>query len=124
MGRLLDVDLAWQERPLLKASLLESGLSFVAIYTVLAWLGLTPIHAALAAAIGISSSPAVVLLVVKELGAKGPMTDRTLMLVAMNNILSFLVFTALLPLVHYAVHKASWTQSCSRPATCCWFRCW
>lgn len=115
LGRLLDVELAWHERPLLAASVLESALSFAAIYTVLAWLGLTPIHAALAAAIGISSSPAVVLLVVKELGAKGPMTDRTLMLVALNNILSFLVFTALLPLVHYAVHKSSWTQSLLAP---------
>jgi len=55
-----------------------------------------------------------VLLVVKELGAKGPLTDRSLMLVAMNNILSFLAYTALLPFIHYA-HNSGWEIAVLEP---------
>ncbi len=107
MGRLLDVELVWRERSLALASGLEALLSFGAVFGVLAYLGFPTVHAGLAAAIGISSSPAVVLLVVKELGARGPITERTLVLVALNNAISFLAFLALLPFVHRA-HNATW----------------
>lgn len=115
MGRLLDIRQALHERPLIAASLLESTLSFGLIFAALSLLGLDPLHAVLAGAIGISSSPAVVMLVVRELGAKGPMTDRALMLVAINNILSFLVFTSLLPLLHYS-QAADWDTILLQPA--------
>lgn len=115
MGRLLDIRHALQERPLIAAALLESTLSFGLIFTALSLIGLDPLHAALAGAIGISSSPAVVMLVVRELGAKGPMTERALMLVAINNILAFLVFTSLLPLLHYS-QAADWDTILLQPA--------
>ena len=114
LGRLLDLSLARQERPLLVAALAEAGLAFLAVFAVLTRFNVPPIQAAVAAAIGISSSPAVVLLVVRELGAKGPLTDRSLMLVAMNNILSFLAYTALLPFIHYA-HNAGWAIAVLEP---------
>ena len=107
LGRLLNLPLAFRAKGLLGASLMESALSFLLVFGVLNALGIAPLPAALAAAIGISSSPAVVLMVVKELNAKGPLTDRTLMLVALNNILSFLAYTALLPLLHYT-QAADW----------------
>lgn len=115
MGRLLDIRRALQERALIAAALLESTLSFGLIFAALSWLGLDTLHAALAGAIGISSSPAVVMLVVRELGAAGPMTERALMLVAINNILSFLVFTSLLPLLHYS-QAAGWDTILLQPA--------
>lgn len=115
MGRLLDIRQALQERPLIGASLLESALSFGLVFMALSWLGLDSLHAALVGAIGISSSPAVVMLVVRELGAKGPMTERALMLVAINNILAFLVFTSLLPLLHYS-QAADWNTILLQPA--------
>ena len=115
MGRLLDIRHALRERPLIAAALLESALSFGLIFAALSWLDFDPVHAALAGAIGISSSPAVVMLVVRELGAKGPMTERALMLVAINNILSFLVFTSLLPLLHYS-QAADWDTILLQPA--------
>lgn len=114
MGRLLDVDLLRRERILAGASLLEALLSFAAVFGVLAYMGLPVVPAALAGAIAISSSPAVVLLVVRELGAKGPLTERTLALVALNNVLSFLAFSALLPFVHRA-HNADWIDSLVGP---------
>jgi len=114
MGRLLDLELLWRERSLALASALECALSFVAILITLLYIGMPAIPAALAAAIGVSSSPAVVLLVVKELGAKGPVTERTLVLVALNNVISFLVFLALVPFVHRA-HNADWGSTLLGP---------
>ncbi|WP_323002469.1 cation:proton antiporter [Denitromonas sp.] len=114
LGRLLDLSLAWRERPLLAAAVAEAGLAFAAVFLILMQFDIAPIQAAVAAAIGISSSPAVVLLVVRELGAKGPLTDRSLMLVAMNNIFSFLAYTALLPFIHYA-HNSGWEIAVLEP---------
>lgn len=114
LGRLLNLPLAFRAKGLLGASLLESALSFALVFGVLYSLGIAPLPAALAAAIGISSSPAVVLMVVKELDASGPLTDRTLMLVALNNILSFLAYTLLLPFLHYA-QAADWNTVALQP---------
>ncbi|HQV13574.1 MAG TPA: cation:proton antiporter [Denitromonas sp.] len=114
LGRLLDLSLARRERSLFAAAIAEAGLAFAGIFAVLTLFDIAPMQAAVAAAIGISSSPAVVLLVVKELGAKGPLTDRSLMLVAMNNILSFLAYTALLPFIHYA-HNSGWEIAVLEP---------
>ncbi len=114
LGRLLNLPLALRARGLLWASLLESFLSFLLVFGVLTALGIAALPAALAAAIGISSSPAVVLMVVKELDASGPLTDRTLMLVALNNILSFLAYTLLLPFLHYT-QAADWDMVIVQP---------
>ncbi len=114
LGRLLDVGRAVRERPLLAAAALEAGLSFVLVFAALYGLGIAPLQAAVAAAIAISSSPAVVLLVVKELKAAGPLTERTLSLVAFNNLLSFFAFMALLPFMHYA-QDAGWETIVLQP---------
>ncbi len=114
LGRLLDLRSVLMNRPLLAASLLESGLAFAAIYWVLREFAFSPVEAALAAAIGMSSSPAVVTMVARELGAKGSLTDNTLALVALNNILSFFTFTALLPYLHHA-HDMAWTAAIWAP---------
>lgn len=63
--------------------------------------------AAIVAAICTSSSPAVLIHVGHELNAKGPVTDSANSLVALNNVISFLVFSALLPIGHYEA-GASW----------------
>ena len=114
LGQLLNLPLAFRAKGLIWASLLESALSFVLVFGVLYTLGIPPLPAALAAAIGISSSPAVALMVVKELDASGPLTDRTLMLVALNNILSFLAYTLLLPFLHYT-QAADWNTVLLQP---------
>jgi len=53
--------------------------------------------AVLAAAIAVSSSPAVLIHVVGELHAEGPTVDAAEALVAMNNVLAFLLFSLALP---------------------------
>lgn len=114
VGRLLELRAVLANRALLFASLLESGLAFAAIYWVLRQFAFSPLEAALAAAIGMSSSPAVVVMVARELGAKGPLTDNTMALVAINNVFSFFAFTALLPYLHHT-QNVSWDSAIWNP---------
>ncbi len=108
LGLQLDMAHLRRDRVLLLSSIAEGVLSFSAIYTVLGLLGVSSLHAALVAAVGVSSSPAVVLLVAKEFNAQGPVTTRALSHVAINNFLSFFLFTLLLPFLHYS-QQARWS---------------
>jgi Kef-type K+ transport system membrane component KefB len=62
----------------------------------------------------ISSSPAVLLHVAHEVGAKGPLTEAAKTLVALNNVISFVVFSLLLPILHYSA-DSSWTMIVFQP---------
>ncbi len=103
------VDLAWLRRdPWLGAtSVLESALSFALIFLALLLFDVRPLYAAVAASIGIATSPAVVMTVVHELRAEGQVTERTMSLVAMNNVIAFVVATMLLAGIHHE-YRAGW----------------
>jgi len=92
------VSFGWVRRnpALLVASLLESGLTFIAVYLVMQALDIAPLAAALIAAISMSTSPAVVLAVTQELRAQGQVTERTLLLTALNSIYAVVLSTLLL----------------------------
>lgn len=100
LGMHLDLGKLRQDHSILVTSLLECTLSFALIYFALTAIGISPIYASLAGAAGISVSPAVVLLVVRELDAQGPVTERALTLVALNNTVAFFTFTLILPTLH------------------------
>ncbi|WP_131111014.1 cation:proton antiporter [Sulfuricystis thermophila] len=102
LGLSLDLRAMLRDRRLLFVAAAESSASFLACYGLLVWLGLSPFLAALAAAIAISSSPAVLIHVAHELGAVGPTTERAKEMVALNNLFSFLAFSAALPFAHLA----------------------
>ncbi len=114
LGLQLDMTHLRQNRTLLLSSIAEGLLSFSAIYLVLTMLGIGSLHAALVAAVGVSSSPAVVLLVAREFNAQGPVTERALSHVAMNNFLSFFLFTLLLPFLHYS-QQTGWSVIMLQP---------
>lgn len=98
IGRLLDVRAMARDQGLIATALAEGAASFLLVFVVLSQvLGMDPLPSALVAAIGVSSSPAVLFVVANELGAKGPLTERAFNLVAINNVVAFLLFTALLP---------------------------
>src|SRR5882762_610360 len=81
------IDLGWLKRSprLALTSLAESGLSAILIYVTLTQLfGVGSLHAAVAAAIGLATSPAVVMRITADLGAEGQVTERTLLLTALN----------------------------------------
>ncbi|WP_353400163.1 cation:proton antiporter [Hydrogenophaga sp. 5NK40-0174] len=100
LGLSLDFKELIRDRPLLLVSLVESALTFAAVYYALMWLGVDQLASAVISAIAISSSPAVLMHVSHELGAHGRTTDRSEALVAMNNVIAFLVFAAMMPLVY------------------------
>jgi hypothetical protein len=76
---------------------------------LLAFLGVDPLEAAVAATFGVATAPAVVLLVTRELRADGPVTRRTLWLVALNNILAILGLAILLPFIEARALGTPWS---------------
>ena len=96
------VDLGWLRRNpwLLATSILEAGLAFVAMFAVLLLIDVPPLLAALAAAIGIATGPAVVLSLVRELRAQGQVTERMLLLTSLNCVYAFIVASILLAWLH------------------------
>ncbi|MEP6557191.1 MAG: cation:proton antiporter [Burkholderiales bacterium] len=87
-----------RNRALVVSALVESVVTFGAIYALLAWTGAPPVVSIIAASIAVSSSPAVLIHVAEELRAQGPSMDAAQALVAMNNIFSFVLFSFSLPL--------------------------
>lgn len=92
------VSFGWLRRnpALLAASVLESALTFVAVFAVLRWLDVAPLASALVATVSMSSSPAVVLAVTREARSQGQVTERVLLLTAMNGIYAVVLSTLLL----------------------------
>jgi Kef-type K+ transport system membrane component KefB len=105
------VSWGWLRRnPALAAtSVLEALLTFVVVFYVMRLGGFSPLAAALIAAIAIATSPAVVLAVVRESRAQGQVTERTLLLTALNSIYAVLVSTLLLGWVQVDAHAAEFS---------------
>ncbi len=97
LGLSLDFKDLIHDKALLVISAVECSLTFGIVYWALAWVGVTGLPAAVIAAVAISSSPAVLIHVAHELGACGPVTERAQSLLALNNMIAFIVFAALLP---------------------------
>lgn len=97
LGTSLDLRFIRQHPALVLTSLAEATVTFLACFTTLYWLEFNVVLSALISAILISSSPAVLLHVAHETGAKGPVTETAKTLVALNNCWSFLVFAAVIP---------------------------
>lgn len=114
LGLSLDLKVVLRDKVLVLASLAESALTFAAVYGALSWLGMEPLPSAVVAAIAISSSPAVLLHVAHELGAKGPITQRGQVLVALNNVFAFLMFAGLMPAL-YRQSEAPWSTMIGAP---------
>lgn len=114
LGLSLDIATLGRAPHLLVTAVLESTATFAAVYLTLGYFGFSPLPAALIAAISISSSPAVLIHVAHENNASGPVTDASQSLVALNNVIAFLVFSALLPSFHSAA-DAPWQTTVLQP---------
>ena len=97
LGATLHPVLVLRNRPLLVTALVEALATFGAITALMLFIGSSPVVAVLAAAIAVSSSPAVLIHVAEELHAKGPTVEAARSLVAANNVLSFVLFSLTLP---------------------------
>lgn len=110
------VDLGWLRRNpwLLATSVLESALAFGAVFVVLLLLDVRPLLAALAAAIGIATGPAVVLSLTRELRAQGQVTERMLLLTSLNCIYAFVAVSMLLAWLHQE-YSNQWLSIAAHP---------
>ena len=92
------VDFAWLRRNpwLLATSVLESGLAFGAMFGVLLAVQAPPLLAAMAAAIGVATAPAVALTLSRELRAQGQVVERMLLFTALNCVYAFISVSVLL----------------------------
>jgi Kef-type K+ transport system membrane component KefB len=119
LGFRLDFKWLRANRWLLVAAIAESLFCFWAIFAALAFFGFRPVLAAMAAAIGTATSPAVVMLVVQELRAQGQITERLLLFTAVNSVFAFVLLTLLLPFLHLE-HEAGWEQALLHPLYLLW----
>jgi Kef-type K+ transport system membrane component KefB len=96
------VDLGWLRRNpwLLATSVLEAGLAFAAVFALLTLLDVRPVAAAAAAALAMLTSPAVVMTVVKDLRAQGQVTERLLLLTALNTAYAVIACAVVAGWVH------------------------
>ncbi len=92
------MNLQWMKRDwtLAATALAENALSFGAVFAVLIAFDYPAVMAALAAAIAMATSPAVLLLIVQDTRAEGQVTERALNLVALNSLLASILSTILL----------------------------
>jgi len=115
IGRRLDLRWLIHNRDLLKATLGEITLSFLAIFFfAYAVVGLIPAWAAAAAAVTMASAPAVVLLTVEESNAQGQVTERIIMHTALSSAAAFIVFAVVLGVVH-AEYSDDWLNAVVHP---------
>ncbi len=100
LGLSIDVKRIRQDRPVVLVSLIESTLTFFAVYFGLGLVGISGLAAAVIGTIAVSSSPSVLIHVAHELKASGPVTERAMLLVALNNVIAFVAFAAVLPAMY------------------------
>lgn len=110
------VDIFWLRRNpwLLGTSIVESFLSFSLVFFVLQLVGASALLSAVAAAIGVSTSPAVVLSLSRDLRAQGQVTERMLILTALNCIFAFLGTSVLLGWIA-SEHSRDWVTILGHP---------
>jgi Kef-type K+ transport system membrane component KefB len=114
LGRRLDLNWLRRDRWFAATAVAECALTFGCIYFALTLFGIPALYAAVAAAIGISTSPAVVMLVAQEMRAEGQVTERVLNLVAINSVVAVVLATMLLSWIHHEYH-AGWIIVLSHP---------
>ncbi|MBH9553670.1 cation:proton antiporter [Inhella gelatinilytica] len=115
LGATLNLQRALRNRRLVFTSLIEGLGTALAIGVLMGAIG-APLEVVLvAAAIAVSSSPAVLIHVADELRARGPVLQGAKALVAGNNLLSFLLFTLVLP-VALRAGDVQWVTALALPA--------
>lgn len=114
LGRRLDMGWLARDPWLAATGVAESLLVFGCIYFALTLLDVRPLYAAVAAALGVATSPAVMMLMVQETRAEGQVTERALHLTAINNVAAFTGATMLISNIHHE-YEAGWMVAALHP---------
>jgi Kef-type K+ transport system membrane component KefB len=107
LGSQINIRQLYSNRSILWMGVAESFLTFFMIFLALQLLKINTLTAALAAAIGVSSSPALTLALAGDKGNMGEVSQRSLTLTAINNILAFCLFMFLIPFLHASANPDS-----------------
>jgi Kef-type K+ transport system membrane component KefB len=111
------LDLAWLRRTpaLALMGVAESlGAAALVFFTLYYYFDLAALAAGVAAAIAISTSPAVLMRVAADLRAEGQVTERALIITAINGVLAFLALTVLIPWLHFE-YRGGWLTMLAHP---------
>jgi Kef-type K+ transport system membrane component KefB len=111
------LDLAWLRRTpaLALMGVAESvGAAVLVFFTLHYYFDLVPLAAGVAAAIAVSTSPAVLMRVAADLRAEGQVTERALIVTAINGVLAFLALTVLIPWLHFE-YRGGWLTMVTHP---------
>jgi Kef-type K+ transport system membrane component KefB len=111
------LDLAWLRRTpaLALMGVAESlGAAALVFFTLHYYFDLVPLAAGVAAAIAVSTSPAVLMRVAADLRAEGQVTERALIITAINGVLAFLALTVLIPWLHFE-YRGGWLTMITHP---------
>ncbi len=114
LGRRIDYQWLLRERGLLITGLALGTVTFFALFFLLTWFGVSKLVATMVAALGMATSPAVILNVVREVRAEGQLTERMLHIVVIGNAMGFVAFTVGLIAVHVE-YQAGWQSYLLHP---------
>lgn len=114
-GRRLDLRWLLSNPALLRGTVGDIALSFLAIYGFASLVvGLSPAWAAATAAVTMASAPAVVLLTVEESKAQGQVTERVILYTSLASAVSFVLFAFVLGVVHSEL-SGDWLNAVAHP---------
>ena len=114
LGRRVDYRWLLREKHLLITGVTISIATFLALFEILILFGIDKLLASMVAAIGMATSPPVVLNLVHEVRAEGQMTERMLNIVVIGNSLAFVVFSMSLSALHVE-YQAGWESYLLHP---------
>jgi Kef-type K+ transport system membrane component KefB len=115
LGTRLDVGWLRRSPALLLMGVAEALGAAALVFFTLSWhFGHEPLVAAVAGAIAMSTSPAVLIRVAADLRAEGQVTERALMLTALNGVIAFLALTVLIPWLHLE-YRGGWLTILTQP---------
>ena len=101
LGRRMDLQWMRRDWSLAVTGVAESVLSFAAVFATLLAFNCPAVEAGLAAAIAMTTSPAVLMFIVHDTRSEGQVTERALNLVALNCLLASIVTTIMLGSANY-----------------------
>lgn len=108
LGQRLDLRWLRSNPKLLAAALLGCAATFLCIFLALRALDVLPLTAVAAGCVGMATSPAIVMRVAADLRAQGQVTERLLLLVAINSTLATVALTMLLGSLHLEFRSNWW----------------
>lgn len=114
LGRRVDYKWLLREKGLLITGIAMSTITFFALFLLLTQFGVSKLVATMVAALGMATSPAVILNVVREVRAEGQVSERMLNIVVIGNAIAFVVFSMGLSAVHME-YQAGWESYIFHP---------